>query len=67
MYIWLPNKNTVLKLALYAKLNDKSFNLRNVYDVVFSRGPFFPDQTVISLSMYIQKRNRKRDLNLTGR
>ena len=39
----------ILTPELYGKLNDKPYNLRNVYGALFSHGPFFQDEKLVSL------------------
>jgi hypothetical protein len=41
--------DTVLTPKLYGTLNDKPYNLRNAYGVLFSHGPFFQDEKTIAL------------------
>lgn len=41
--------NTILTPTLYGTLNDKPYNLRNAYGVLFSHGPFFQDEKAIAL------------------
>lgn len=47
--------STVLTPALYGRLNDKPYNLRNAYGVLFSHGPFFQDQKAITLRDHVLK------------
>ena len=41
--------NTTLTPELYSTLNDKPYNLRNAYGVLFSHGSFFQDESAITL------------------
>ncbi|CAF3482586.1 unnamed protein product [Rotaria sp. Silwood1] len=41
--------DTVLTPELYGTLNDKPYNLRNAYGVLFSHGPFFQDEKALNL------------------
>lgn len=40
---------TVLTPKLYGTINDKPYNLRNAYGVLFSHGPFFQDEKLLKL------------------
>jgi hypothetical protein len=39
----------ILTPKLYGTLNDKPYNLRNAYGVLFSHGPFFQDEKALTL------------------
>ncbi|CAF1494309.1 unnamed protein product [Adineta steineri] len=42
-------QDTILTPQLYGTLNDKPYNLRNAYGVLFSHGPFFQDEKLLAL------------------
>ncbi|CAF1525758.1 unnamed protein product [Adineta ricciae] len=42
-------QDKILTPQLYGTLNDKPYNLRNAYGVLFSHGPFFQDEKTIAL------------------
>ncbi len=42
-------QDAVLTPQLYGTLNDKPYNLRNAYGVLFSHGPFFQDEKALNL------------------
>ena len=42
-------REALLSPQLYSTLNDKPYNLRNAYGVLFSHGPFFEDPSAIQL------------------
>jgi sterol desaturase/sphingolipid hydroxylase (fatty acid hydroxylase superfamily) len=47
--------DTILTPQLYGTLNDKPYNLRNAYGVLFSHGPFFQDEKAVALRDQVLK------------